>query len=254
MNYRLPTFRASYGFAAIILTMPGLCQGQDPVLQIGAFSSADIDQPLPSEWVPLTFPQVSRHTKYELVKDGDTTVVRATSHNAASGLARSVSIDLKQYPIVQWRWKINNVLVTSDATTKQGDDYPARLYITFDYDVKKLSWIERLKQRTYRALYGEAPPLAVLNYLWESHLPIDTLLANAYTERVQMIVVRSGANQVGEWVEEERNIYQDYLRAFAETPPTVSSVAIMTDTDNTGESAITFYGDIRFLPARPYNR
>ena len=45
---------------------------------------------------------------------------------------------------------------------------------------------------------------------------------------------------------EMRNIHEDYKQAFGEEPPMISGVAIMTDTDNTGESAIAWYGDITF--------
>lgn len=66
-----------------------------------------------------------------------------------------------------------------------------------------------------------------------------------------MIVVESGAAKVGEWVEESRNVYQDYKRAFGEDPPAINGIAIMTDTDNTKERAVAYYGDIRFLRATP---
>lgn len=41
-----------------------------------------------------------------------------------------------------------------------------------------------------------------------------------------------------------RNIVDDYRRAFGEDPPHVGAIAIMTDTDNTGETATAWYGDI----------
>ncbi len=45
---------------------------------------------------------------------------------------------------------------------------------------------------------------------------------------------------------EERNICEDDKTTFREVPPLISGVAIMTDTDNTGESASAYYGDILF--------
>ena len=202
---------------------------------------------LPAGWQPLTFNGISRHSEYELVDDGGVTVVRATSDNAASGLVRPVRIDLKRYPLLQWRWKITRLIEKADATRKEGDDYPARLYIVFDYDIDRLPWLERVKYDFYHAIYGEYPPLSVLNYLWDRRLPVDTLLPNAYTDHVQMIVAQSGGAHLGEWVSQQRNVYQDYLRAFGEPPPMVTGVAIMTDTDNTGERALSYYGDIRFM-------
>jgi hypothetical protein len=55
---------------------------------------------------------------------------------------------------------------------------------------------------------------------------------------------------VGEWVEVERNVYEDYKRAFKEEPPPVSGIAVMTDTDQTGESATAWYGDIELRMAK----
>jgi hypothetical protein len=61
-----------------------------------------------------------------------------------------------------------------------------------------------------------------------------------------MIVVESGGEKLSQWVSEGRNVHEDYIKAFGAEPPLVSGVAIMTDTDNTGESATAYYGDIQF--------
>ena len=61
-----------------------------------------------------------------------------------------------------------------------------------------------------------------------------------------MIEVESGSSKLNTWITEDRNVYEDYRRAFGEEPPMISGVAIMTDTDNTNESAEAYYGDIAF--------
>ena len=71
-------------------------------------------------------------------------------------------------------------------------------------------------------------------------------MPNAYTGRVKMIVIESGPSQLGRWIDERRDLRADYRQAFGDQPPTISGVAIMTDTDNTGESATAYYGDIVF--------
>jgi hypothetical protein len=60
-----------------------------------------------------------------------------------------------------------------------------------------------------------------------------------------MIVIRSGNKHAGKWMYEKRNIIEDYRRAFGEEPGKITGIAIMTDTDNTGESASAWYGDIK---------
>jgi hypothetical protein len=72
------------------------------------------------------------------------------------------------------------------------------------------------------------------------------MVPNPYTDRVMMFVVESATAKLNQWVVEERNVYEDYKKAFGAEPPMISGVAIMTDTDNTGESAIAYYGDIVF--------
>ena len=217
-----------------------------PVIEVGRFSVATEGDGLPDGWKPLTFKKVKRHTTYTLVKDGDTIVVKAVSEASASGLTREVKINPKEYPLVQWRWKVLNVLQKGDVTTKEGDDYPARLYITFEYDPGKVGFLEKAKYETARLLYGQYPPMGAINYIWESNAPKGTVVPNPYTEQVKMIVVESGVERLNQWVSEERNLYEDYKKAFGEEPPMISGVAIMTDTDNTGESATACYGDIRF--------
>lgn len=216
---------------------------------IGLFSQAAPGVELPEGWRPLVLGSVDKHTRYTVVETDGTVVVRADSENAASALLYPVTIDLTKTPILQWRWKVENILENGNALSKEGDDYPARLYVLFDVSTDDLSFFEALKIETYRLFYGQYPPLAAINYLWANSQPVGELIANSYSERVQMYVVQSGKEKLGQWLEQERNVYADYVRAFGEPVPKVSGIAIMTDTDNTAERATAYYGDIRLLPA-----
>lgn len=62
-------------------------------------------------------------------------------------------------------------------------------------------------------------------------------MSNPYTDQVHMIVVGCGPDRLNTWVTEKRNVYEEHKRTYAEEPPMISGIAIMTDTDNTGESA-----------------
>lgn len=219
------------------------------VLEVGMFSKEKAGEGLPAGWKPLTFKKIERHTDYRLVKDGDTVVVKAIANGSASGLIREIRIDPNEYPIVQWRWKVGTILKKADVTKKEGDDYPARIYITFEYDPSKLNFFEKMKYETVRLFYGQYPPLAAINYIWDSRAPVGTIVPNPYTSRAMMIVVESGESEINQWVCEERNVLEDYRKAFGEAPSMISGVAIMTDTDNTGEAATAYYGDVVFKKA-----
>jgi len=216
------------------------------ILDIGKFSAASVGETVPDGWKPLTFKKIPKLTRYELIKDGEWVVVKAVSDASASGLTKEVRIDPKSFPVVRWRWKVESLLKNSDVNRKDGDDYPARLYITFEYEPDKVSLSKKLKYKAGRAIFGDIP-IGALNYIWETKTPVGTIVENAYTDFAQMIVVESGPHKVGAWVDEERNIYDDYKKAFGEEPPMINGVAIMTDTDNTRERTVAYYGDIQFV-------
>ena len=125
---------------AVALTAATLGAQSPATLEIGKFSAAKAGGAFPDGWEPLTFDKIEKHTEYSLVEDNGVLAVKAVSRASASGLVRKVDIDPMQYPVVEWRWKVDNVLKKGDVTRKDGDDYPARLYITFRYDSSKVGF------------------------------------------------------------------------------------------------------------------
>jgi hypothetical protein len=196
-------------------------------------------------WRATRLPKVPRETRYLLVEDGGMTVLRAEARASMSGLTHGLRIDPNATPMLEWRWKVSGVPAKGDIETRAGDDYSARLYVLFDYDLAKLPFAKRIGIRLARSLYGEAVPAAGLCYVWDARAPVGTTAWSAYTDRLRMIVVESGATKAGRWVSFRRNVADDYRAAFGEEPPAISGVAIATDTDNTGAEVTAWYGDIR---------
>lgn len=186
------------------------------IIPIGSFAESGL-----AGWSEKSF---KGHTEYRIVEDAGQKVLQASSRAAASGLVFETAYDPKDYPVLSWRWKVARTIVKGDSRSKAGDDYAARVYVVFPH------WFFA-KTRT-------------LNYIWANRLPKDAVQTNAYLGNAVMIAVESGSGRIGEWQTVRRNIIDDYRRAFAEDPPEVGAIAIMTDTDNTGESAIAWYADI----------
>lgn len=225
----------------------GLTADVPDALRVGAFSAQDSFQSLPDGWAPISFAEIDATTTYDLVRSDSGTVVRARSDGGASGLATERRIDLQEYPILEWRWKVEDVVEGGNARTKDGDDYAARLYVTFDYD--DLGLADRVKLTALRALGYDEIPTRALNYVWANRVDRYTILENAYTDWVMMVAVRSGGADAGTWVHERQNVLADYRAAFGGDPPPVNGVAIMTDTDDTAGEATAYYGDIVFRAA-----
>ncbi|MFN2361662.1 MAG: DUF3047 domain-containing protein [Marinobacter sp.] len=198
-------------------------------------------------WEPLEFPKIDRHSRYRLVEDNGEQVVEATTENSASGLIARVSVEPGDSLILRWRWKVSDVFDKGNARKKAGDDYPARIYVAFEFEPEEAGFFERAKRKTVAVVFGEELPGNALNYIWANRLPVDEIVANPFTDTTMMVTVNSGADSAGEWVTVERDIVADYQEAFGRKPPRLAGVAIMSDSDNTGESARAWYGDIELI-------
>jgi hypothetical protein len=232
--------------SAVVLAS-GAAAGPAPQrITVDDFESKATSAGLPAGWEELYFEKIPGHTTYTVRQEGGDRFLHAEARRSASGLVKRLSVDLQEYPLLKWRWRVPATLPKGDARRKSGDDYPARLYVNFRYDPERVGFWTRLKYSLAKKRLGEYPPLHTVNYIWANKLERGTFLPNAFTDRAMMIAVRSGDEDTGQWLNESRNVYADYRRAFAEEPTRVIAVAVMTDTDNTGSAASADYDDIRF--------
>lgn len=241
--------RRRFLVAAATVFLPGRAAAQN-ALEAMRFSALQAGAPLPGWLRPYVFPNQPRRTQFALVEDEGRTVLRARADASASGLIRGLQVDLGRYPLLAWRWKMVNLPAKGDLATKAGDDFAARIYLTFDLDPATLSLADRFKLSLARTIWGDQLPAAALCYVWDARAPVDTIAPNAYTDRVRMVVADSGGAELGRWVTRERDVAADFRRAFGMEPPPVTAVIVSADTDNTGESVESYFGDIEFRARR----
>lgn len=197
------------------------------------------------DWQPMTFPNIKRHSTYSIHPCGDKTCLLMESDNSASGLLWKKTFNVYEYSFLKWRWKVSNVYRQGDSATKEGDDYPARLYVLFNYDPEKASAPKRFKYELAKLLHGQFPPDSSISYIWDNRETTKPFIVNAYASEARMIPVSSGSAQVDTWQEYSVNMLQDYKMAFGQDPPPLASLAIMCDSDNTQESAKAMVDYIR---------
>ncbi len=192
-------------------------------------------------WKPLTFQKIEKHTQYTIeAENSQRFALKAKSAASASGLVWKESFNVSEIPNLRWKWKVSNVFSKGDAKSKSGDDYPIRIYVIFEYDSKSAGFWESALYESVKLIYGEYPPHSSLNYIWANKDHEEDIIPNSYTDKAQMISLQKGSKHVGEWMVEDVNILEDYQRAFGENPPKRASLAIMSDSDNTGESAVAW--------------
>lgn len=186
-----------------------------------------------SEWDARSF---NGETEYTVVLNEGNKVLRAQAIDAASGIAIETRVDLFETPYLNWRWRIDAPLSEREEIEKSGDDYVARVYVVINGGL-----------RFWRTL--------AVNYVWSSQAVTDLPWPNAYAPDNAIMFALQGKNSSLQWQQEKRNVYKDLIRAFGDKGSEranekayryIDAVAIMTDTDDGGGSAIAFYDDIFF--------
>jgi hypothetical protein len=217
---------------------------------ITPFSSAPPGEALPAGWRALRVARVPP-SEIALAVDGGATVLRVRSH----GTAGTAAFALAPLPVagsLAWRWKVDHVVEKADLLAKSGDDFAARAYVFFEVPDAAFPWPERLRLTLARLFYGAELPSAAICYVWDNRHPVGTSAWNPYSRRVRTVVVESGGERAGAWVDERRDLAADFRAAFGEAfvaGSRVTGVAAGNDTDQTGESATAWFGDFRLQPA-----
>lgn len=179
------------------------------------------------DWQPHSF---DGETQYELETVQGQPALHAVCRTAsASGLVHRAEIDLRETPILEWRWRVEQTYGDIDETRKSGDDYPARIYVVDEYSIAR--WRTR-----------------AVNYVWSSGHDKGEHWPNAYASQAHMIAVRDASDAGTGWHAERRNVLADFARFHDRKPDTVEVVAIMTDCDDTGQTGEAWYGAIGFHP------
>ncbi len=167
-------------------------------------------------------------TTYEIINDDkDGEILKASTNATASMLYKIADIDLTQTPFIQWDWRITNAYKHKNEHSRNGDDFPARVYIAI------------------ASKAGSIFPRA-LTYVWSSNSVPLSNWKNPYTNDVVMLSLQNGEDQKGQWTSEKRNLREDLATLFGEEIESIKGIAVMTDADNTGANAISFYRNLRF--------
>ena len=212
---------------------------------VGRFSGNEAA--IPSPWQIERIDTRVAPTRYNLRHWDGVNAVEAHASKSMALLGRPLEVDLRKTPILCWQWRVDAPVASADMSRKSGDDYAARVYLTFDIPADQLGLATRTRLALARSIYGPQVPDAALNYIWDNTHPIGTLQNNVYTERARMLVLRSGAASAGRWVTERRNVQKDFQLAFGNLENQVRTLVLASDTDNTGEDTHAGFADFRFV-------
>jgi hypothetical protein len=201
-------------------------------------------------WSPVVFPGKQR-TSYQLTQHDLRSGTQADAQSAVSMLRQSVHVPPEQLGALKFSWHVPALIDGADMGQRDADDSPVRVVLAFEGDRSQFSARNAMLNELSRALTGEEMPYATLMYVWCNHRPVGTVIANPRTDRIQKIVVESGAHRLKHWQDYERNIRADFEKAFGEPPGALVAIGLMTDSDNTRSSARAWYGDVQLVRPLP---
>lgn len=170
---------------------------------------------------------------YKLVTESGDTFVQAHSKKAASGIYYEFPEKLRfnptSKPFISWKWKVDKFPTKDPSDPK--DDYAARVYVIFPASVIIFS--------------------NCIEYIWDDTLPEGTIKKSPLSSRIQLFVLRKGKKDG--WQHEERNIAEDYMKAFGESEvdDEIGAIAFMSDTDDTQSEAAVSFDDIKIGYSTP---
>lgn len=236
--------RATTIALALSLACTVVC-AQDATEPVGRFDATQSS--LPAPWQVLRFDTRIPATEFRMLLWDGVAAVEAVAKGSMALFARPLVVNLQKTQVLCWRWRVDAVLQNADMTTRQGDDYAARVYVSFKMPANTMGFATRAKLMLGRSRYGDQLPDAALNYVWDNRYPIGTERDNAYTDRTHMVVVQSGPQQVGRWISERRDVLMDVTKAFGTDQAQPTQLAIAADTDNTGENARAGFADLHFV-------
>lgn len=193
-----------------------------------------VTSPLPAEGAPAgwSLKEFAGKAEVELLRTDGRLAVKLRSERASFALYRDLVVDLGEFPVFTWSWKVLRLPSGGDARQPSRDDQAAQVYVIFP------RWPSPLTRSD------------VIGYVWDTTAPVGTRLVSTKASNVKLIIVESGRVQVGLWRRYERNVAEDYASLFGRKPPRVGQVAMMIDSNDTRSDAETLVAGLTFMRAR----
>jgi hypothetical protein len=191
-----------------------------PLTMVVLNSQASQGGRLPEGWQV----KVNRGTPdISVINAPERTSVRLKCRKASFGLERGVDIEPAQFPYLSWSWKVAELPRHGDFRRAVTDDQAAQVLVAF-------------------------ADRRILTYIWDSNAPRGTMQSASSIPLVHIhaIVCRSGSAELNQWVSETRNVAQDYEKAYGRRSPRVKGIRLQINTQHTGSSAESEFGEVTF--------
>ncbi len=220
---------SSIGIILLLLLSSSLQAGDnDSVIDLGLSSKFYEGGKIPKGWKLRKHFGYPKGANARWVVDDGVHAVRLHSKDALTFLEKKVNIDIREFPIVTWKWKVENILYGIDEKTKEGDDHPIRIFFVFEPDESKQSLWFRTKRFIYLdRIHGHPMGGRFTEYLWSSHLHSGEIINDPGKPWQKLMVIEGGSQNIGKWLSYKRNLYEDFKELYGEEPGRLIFIGIL---------------------------
>jgi Protein of unknown function (DUF3047) len=187
----------------------------------------------PKKWkVIATLPGVP-DTDFRVVRDAELKKnILRVSVNKSTGLFitdRTIVVDLNKQPIMRWRWRVKGLPKGGDVRKPNKDDQALAMYIGCN------GWVDKKN----------------VSYQWATDTPKGKTGKVSYAAgfvKCSWFVIRNKRDKLNHWYTEERNVAQDFKKAYGFLPKRFA-VSVAGNGQHTGSSTVAEVDFIEFIPA-----
>jgi Protein of unknown function (DUF3047) len=212
-------------FAGLFFIISGGILAQDAIFWVDRFSADKVKDKVPEGW---ELEVKTGEPELQVKREGEGAFVRFKSDNSSFGIRKEFDLDSKEFPYLNWKWKVAQLPEKGDFRKKDTDDQAAQVYVLFPHFPANLN-------------------TDFVCYYWESNPKNKGLEGPSVAwSKARVIVLQAGKEKLNQWVTEKRNVLEDYKRLFGKEPPKVGGVAFYINSQHTQSSAESFLREIYF--------
>ena len=204
----------------------------------------------PTAWEHFKLPS-KKPSQFEFTLEEGRNAIVARAQSSASMLRQVMRVEPADLGRLKFSWKLPSLIEYADMSIREFDDSPVRVVLAFEGDRSKFSGKNAMLSELAHVLTGEPLPYATLMYVWCNDCKPEEVILNPHTDRIRKLPLETGTAKLNRWMDYERAVRDDFVKAFGEEPGLLTSISIMTDTDNTKSVARAFYGPVQLLTKAP---
>ncbi|MBI4824418.1 MAG: DUF3047 domain-containing protein [Nitrospirae bacterium] len=162
---------------------------------------------------------------FKVLTEGEEKVIFMKSVVSSFSLQKDIKINLKEYPYLTFRWKVVKLPDGGDVRKGKTNDQALQTMIAFEEG-------------------------KILSYIWDTTAPQGTVSEESVpwpiSLQIKVLTLKSGTQELGQWVTITRNVYEDFNRLFGEEPPPIEGIRVQINSQHTRSTAESYFGKMLF--------